>query len=190
LEEAISIISAQIIAHILNQGLTMELFDAINSRVSAARVAAPGPTPGQLQMITDAAARAPDHGRLRPWRIIPVNGSSRELFATAVANARRARIPDLTDDQMVAERDKINRSPCIIVVGCAVKRDYDKVPEVEQVLAVGAAVQNMFLAAHALGIGVMWKTGAAAYDAGVKTAVGLSADDHIIAILHLGTRVR
>ena len=168
----------------------MELFDAINSRVSAARVSEPGPTAEQLHKITNAASRAPDHGRLKPWRIIPVNGAPREIFATAVANARRARIPNLTDDQIVAERDKINRSPCIIVVGCVIKKDYDKVPEIEQVLAVGAAVQNMFLAAHALGLGVMWKTGAAAYDAGVKAAVGLSPEDHIIAILHLGARVK
>lgn len=168
----------------------MELFDTINSRVSAARLSAPGPSAEQLQMITAAATRAPDHGRLKPWRIIAVNGGGREAFATAVANARRARIPDLTDDQMVAERDKINRSPCIVVVGCVVKKDYDKVPEIEQVVAVGAAVQNMFLAAHALGLGVMWKTGAAAYDTGVKAAVGLAPQDHIVAILHLGTRVR
>ncbi len=168
----------------------MELFDAINSRVSAARLAEPGPTPGQLEKLIAAAARAPDHGRLKPWRIIPVNGAPRELFATAAANARRARIPDLTDDQMVAERDKINRSPCIIVVGCVLKKDYDKVPEIEQVLAAGAAVENMLLAAHAMGLGVMWKTGAAAYDSGVKAAVGLAPDDHIVAILHLGTRVK
>jgi nitroreductase len=168
----------------------MDLFEAINSRASAARLAEPGPTPDQLHRITLAAGRAPDHGRLKPWRIIAVNGSVRETFATAVANARRARVPDLTDDQMVAERDKINRSPCIVVVGCVVKKDYDKVPEIEQMLAVGAAVENMFLAAHALGLGVMWKTGPAAYDAGVKAAVGLKPDDHIVAILHLGTRAR
>jgi nitroreductase len=168
----------------------MDLFDAINSRVSAVRLAEPGPTPDQLHKITLAAGRAPDHGRLKPWRIIPVNGSAREAFATAVANARRARVPDLTGDQMVAERDKINRSPCIVVVGCVLKKDYDKVPEIEQLLAVGAAVENMLLAAHALGLGVMWKTGAAAYDAGVKAAVGLKPDDHIVAILHLGTRAR
>lgn len=168
----------------------MDLFDAINSRASAARLAEPGPTPDQLHRITLAAGRAPDHGRLKPWRIIPVNGSVRETFATAVANARRARVPDLTDDQMVAERDKINRSPCIVVVGCVLKKDYDKVPEIEQLLAVGAAVENMFLTAHALGLGVMWKTGPAAYDAGVKAALGLKPDDHIVAILHLGTRAR
>jgi hypothetical protein len=34
----------------------------------------------------------------------------------------------------------------------------------------------------------MWKTGPAAYEAGVKAAVGLGADDHIVGIMHLGTR--
>jgi nitroreductase len=55
---------------------------------------------------------------------------------------------------------------------------------------VAAGVENMFLAAHAMGFGVMWKTGPAAYDDQVKAAVGLTPDDHIVAILHLGTRVK
>ena len=67
-------------------------------------------------------------------------------------------------------------------------RDNPKVPEIEQMLAAGAAVQNLWLAAHALGYGVMWKTGPAAYDAAVKAAVGLQPEDHIVAIMHLGTR--
>jgi nitroreductase len=55
---------------------------------------------------------------------------------------------------------------------------------------VGAAAQNLFLAAHDLGYGVMWKTGAAAYDPAVKATVGLRPDDHIVAIMHLGARVK
>jgi nitroreductase len=166
----------------------MDLFEAIDLRASAGRLAAPGPTPEQLERVLAAAGHAPDHGRLKPWRFIAVNGAAREPFATAVAQARRARLPNMTDDQIVAEREKIRRSPSIIVVGCAVS-NHPKVPEIEQVIAVGAAVQNMFLAAHALGLGVMWKTGPAAYDPGVKASVGLAPHDHIVAILHLGTRV-
>jgi nitroreductase len=77
----------------------------------------------------------------------------------------------------------------IIVVGCAVQREQKKVPEIEQIVAVGAAAQNLFLAAHDLGYGVMWKTGPAAYDPGVKATVGLEPDDHIIGIMHLGARL-
>jgi nitroreductase len=172
------------------RGLLMELFDAIASRSSAKGLAEPGPTPAELERLLQAAARAPDHGRLKPWRFIVVNGAARESFANAVAEARREQIPDFTDEQMELEREKIRRSPSILVAGCAVRRDIAKVPEIEQVIAVGAAVENLLLAASDLGYGAMWKTGPAAYSATVKAAVGLAADDHIVAILHLGTKVK
>src|ERR1700760_2644685 len=111
----------------------MELFDVIASRYSSGRLQEPGPTQDQLQILIAAASRAPDHGRLKPWRFTVVNGAARESFATAVAEARRARLPDMTDDQMVAEKDKVRRSPTIIVIGCAVNREISKVPEIEQV---------------------------------------------------------
>ncbi|MDE2349790.1 MAG: nitroreductase [Gammaproteobacteria bacterium] len=166
----------------------MELFDAIMSRTSAARLTAPGPGPDQLAAIVAAADRAPDHGRLRPWRVAVLDEAARERVATAAVEARRARLPAPNDDQLRVEREKFTRSPVLIIVGCVVVRDHPKVPEIEQILAAGAAVQNMCLAAHALNFGAMWKTGPAAYDPGVKAAVGLGRDDHIVAILHLGTR--
>jgi len=148
----------------------------------------PGPDPQQLERILAAAARAPDHGRLKPWRLFVLDQASRQRFADAVVAARGRRLPEPTPEQLALERDKIWRSPTVVVVGCAVQREHPKVPEVEQVLAAGAAAQNLFLAAHALGFGVMWKTGPAAYDAEVKAAVGLQAHDHIVGIMHLGTR--
>jgi nitroreductase len=168
----------------------MELFDAIASRSTAKAVAEPGPTAEELDRLLQAAARAPDHGRLKPWRFIVVNGAARESFANAVAEARKDKIPTFTDEQMELEREKIRRSPSIVIAGCAVRKDIPKVPEIEQVIAVGAAVENLLLAANDLGYGVMWKTGPPAYSAGVKTAVGLAEDDHIVAILHLGTKVK
>jgi nitroreductase len=112
----------------------------------------------------------------------------KEKFALAAAAAKRRRLPAMTDEQCAAERDKILRSPAIIVVACVLRRDQPKIPEIEQVVAAAAACQNLFLAAHDLGFGVMWKTGAAAYDAEVKATLGLGAEDPIIGIMHLGTR--
>jgi nitroreductase len=166
----------------------MELFDAIDTRSSAARLTGPAPTAEQFARLIEAAGHAPDHGRMKPWRFIPVNGAAREPFAIAAANARRVRMPNMTEEQVELEREKVRRAPSILVAGCAVQ-DNPKVPEIEQVVAVGAAVQNLFLAAHALGYGVMWKTGPAAYDPQVKTTLGLAPSDHIVAILHLGTRL-
>ena len=168
----------------------MELLAAIETRSSAARLTLPGPTPEHLARILEAAARAPDHGRLRPWQFIVVDGDLRNGFAMAAATAKRARVPTMSDEQFAAEREKMKNSPTIVVVGCAVRREQTKVPEIEQVIAAAAAAENLFLAAHDLGYGVMWKTGAAAYDAGVKAAVGLRAEDHIVGIMHLGTRLK
>jgi nitroreductase len=168
----------------------MELFDAIASRSMAKHLSGPGPSAAQIARLLEAADRAPDHGRLKPWRFVPVNGAERETFANAVAQARRDQIPEFTDEQMEIEREKIRRSPSVLVAGCVVRKDIPKVPEIEQVIAVGAAVENLMLAAHDLGIGAMWKTGPAAYSARVKAAVGLAAHDHIVAILHLGTKVK
>ena len=167
----------------------MELLAAIESRSSAARLGLPAPTPEHLARILDAAAHAPDHGRLRPWRFIVVDAGLRDGFALAAASAKRVRLPSMSDEQFAAECEKMKNSPTIVVVGCTVRREH-KVPEIEQVIAAAAAAENLFLAAHDLGYGVMWKTGAAAYDARVKAAIGLSAEDHIVGIMHLGTRLK
>jgi nitroreductase len=166
----------------------MELLTAIDSRSSAARLSLPGPTPAQLTLILDAAGRAPDHGRLRPWKFIVLENDERREFAAAAAEAKRRRVPTLSDEQVAADRDKLSRSPTVVVVACVVQREQSKIPEIEQVVAVAAATENLFLAAHGLGYGVMWKTGAAAYDPAVKAALGLRAEDHIIGIMHIGTR--
>jgi nitroreductase len=168
----------------------MELFAAVQTRSSSARLAEPGPNPEHLNILLEAAARAPDHGRLRPWRFIVLEGATRDAFTAAAAEAKRARLPSMTAEQVAAERVKLSRSPTIVVIGCAVNREQSKVPEIEQIVAVGAAAQNLFLAAHDLGYGVMWKTGAAAYDPAVKAVVGLRPDDHIVAIMHLGARLK
>jgi len=167
----------------------MDLFAAIDSRSSAARLTQPGPTPEHLARMLEAAGHAPDHGRMRPWNLIVLEGPLKERFAAAAAQAKHRRLPAMTEEQLSAERDKFLRSPSIVVVGCTV-RDNPKVPEIEQVIAAGAATQNLFLAAHGLGYGVMWKTGAAAYDPGVKALLGLQERDHIVGIIHLGTRLK
>jgi nitroreductase len=163
----------------------MELLAGIEARTSAVKLAEPGPTREHLETIMRAGARAPDHGRLKPWRFVVLEGAAREKLGAQMAEMLRAKVPSADQAQLDAERGKVLRAPTIVVVAARITKG--KIPEIEQVLAVGAAVQNMFLAAQALGYGAMWKTGAAAYDAKVKATLGLAAEDHIVALLYLGT---
>ena len=163
----------------------MELLEGIQSRTSPLKLTAPGPSAAQIEQIIRAGTRAPDHGRLRPWRFAVLEGDARKKLGDAMANCLLARLPQSPQEHLDAERNKVMRAPTIIIVGAKVSKG--KIPEIEQIGAVSAAVQNMLLAAHALGYGAMWKTGAAAYDASVKAMLGLAREDHIVAFVYLGT---
>lgn len=164
----------------------MDLLQGIESRTSALKLSEPAPTREHLEEIIRAGTRAPDHGRLRPWRFVVLQSAdARKQLGDALADMLRAKTPNATPEQLDAERSKPLRAPTIIVVAARITKG--KIPEIEQIVAVGAAVQNMFLAANALGYGAMWKTGAGAYNADVKRSLGLMPEDHIVALLYLGT---
>lgn len=116
-----------------------------------------------------------------------LEGDARRKLGDAMADMLLARMPGATPDQLEGERRKPMRAPTIVVVAAHTTKG--KIPEIEQLLAVGAAVQNMLLAAQALGFGAMWKTGGAAYDVNVKRMLGLEPDDHIVGLVYLGTTV-
>ena len=164
----------------------MDAIEALIGRISPVRLAPPGPSAEQLQELLVAGASAPDHGRMQPWRFIVIAGEARTRFGELMAQSLLRREPMSPGAKLDAERNKAMRAP-VIIVAAAVIRENPKVPAVEQTVAVGAAAQNMLLAAHAMGLGGFWRTGPVAYDAEVKQAFGLAATDAIVAILYIGS---
>ena len=167
-------------------GSSMDFFTAIDTRASAIRLVEPAPTREHLMRILRAGSRAPDHGRLAPWRFVVIEGDKRGLLGDAIAESARAEKPDLNAEQLQRERDKAFRAPVVIAVTGKINRAH-KIPESDQLLAVGAAAENIFLAAHALGYGVMWKTGTPAFAPNVKAVLGVAPEDPIVAYLYIGT---
>ena len=85
------------------------------------------------------------------------------------------------------EREKPLRAPLIIVVIARIVRDNAKVPAIEQIGSAASAAQNLQLAAHAMGFGCLWRTGATAYDPVVKAGLGVAAEDEIIGFMYVGS---
>jgi len=164
----------------------MQAIDALLTRRSARALTEPAPDSGALELLFSAAARAPDHGRLRPWRFVVVRGAARERFGVLLAEQLRRTHPQSTEEALQRERLRAFRAPLIIVVAAHCDPAV-KIPVIEQTLSAGAAAHAMMLAALALGFNAMWKTGAAAYDATVKQALGLEAADAIVGFLYFGT---
>jgi len=164
----------------------MQTIDALLQRRSAKALTAPAPDEGALELILASAAAAPDHGRLRPWRFIVIQGDSLRRFGDLLADHLQRQHPSSTQETLQRERQKAFRAPMVLVVA-AVCTPGGKIPVIEQVLAAGAAAQNVMLAASALGFNSMWKTGGPAYDDQVKVALGLEAPDAIVGFMYLGT---
>src|SRR6185436_16284527 len=163
----------------------MDALQALLSRVSPARLAPDEPDPSLIEQILAAGLRAADHGRLRPWRFLVVRGEARHRLGELLADGLKSRNPEAGAELLEAERNKALRAPVIVIV-MAVVQDHPSIPAIEQIVSAGAAAQNMLVAAHALGLGGFWRTGAAAYDPVFKKALGASEKDVIVGVLYLG----
>ncbi|MGO9785421.1 MAG: nitroreductase family protein [Stellaceae bacterium] len=164
----------------------MDALQALLTRRSPAQLREPAPDGPALQTMLDAAMRAPDHGKLRPWRFLVLRGDARARFGALMAESLKRRDPTATPPLLEKERVKPLRAPLIVVVAAEIVEGH-KIPAVEQLLAAGAAAQNLQLAAHALGFGAVWRTGAPAYDPFVKQALGFKVSDAIVGFMYLGT---
>lgn len=146
----------------------------------------PGPGDADLRLIFEAAVRAPDHGRLRPWRFFVVRGEARAHLSELFAAAALRREPSISEAQLEKERSKPLRSPVTIVVAAKTVAGH-KIPESEQVLSTAAAAMNILNAVHALGFGSKWVTGANCYDPEFRAAMGLDQTHQLIGFIHVGT---
>lgn len=164
----------------------MQAIDLLLQRCSAITLGEPGPDDAALELLLASGARAPDHGRLRPWRFIVIRDAARLRFGDLLAEQLSRVRPASSPEALERERLKALRAPVIIAVA-AVPDPHSKVPVIEQVLCAGAAAGNMLLTARALGFNGVWKTGGAAYDEQIKRALGLEPTDALVAFLYIGT---
>ena len=156
------------------------------SRAAVKLLGDPGPSDAELRLIFEAAVRAPDHGKLRPWKFFVVRGEARQELSELFADGVRRREPNANEAQIEKEREKPLRAPVTIAVAAKVVQGH-KVPEIEQVLSAGAAAMNVLNAVHALGFGAKWVTGANCYDPAFRKAFGLDETDQLIGFIHVGT---
>ena len=163
----------------------MDALELLHRRVSCPVLSAPAPTAEQLQNIYQAALRAPDHGAMRPWRFLTIQGEGVVELGQLFLQAALTDDPDLEEKR----RDKLlsmpQRAPLIIVVIATLEAN-PKIPEVEQTVSAGCAAQNILHAAHAQGLGAMWRTGDMAYHPHVRTGLGLQASEQLIGYIYLG----
>ncbi len=159
---------------------------AMRRSSSADRMTGPGPDDATLAAILEMAARVPDHRKLFPFRFIVIAGEARARAGDTLARRFAATTPDATPEQVNVERGRFMRAPVIVAVVARIDRQH-RTPEWEQTLTNGAVCLNMLLAASACGFAANWLTEWCAYDEGVRSALGLAAEERIAGFVYIGT---
>ena len=142
----------------------------------------PGPDRAALLHLLTMAARAPDHGKLEPWRFVVLAGAGKARLVEAI----RARAAETG-----ADADKgasaYEQAPVSVAV-VASPRPSDKIPAIEQTLSAGAVALGLVNAALAEGWGAAWLTGWPVYDAEfIGPALGLAEGEWVAGVVHIGS---
>ena len=165
----------------------MDALAALHHRVSVGALTDPAPDNAQRENIFRAALRAADHGNLRPWRFLLVEGEARNRLGEIYLRASEAAAGEpLADAQRERTLSLPLRAP-LILVAITRLQEHPKVPFDEQRMSTAGAVQAMLTAAFAEGVGAYWRTGALAQNRDVAQGLGLAENEEISGFIYMGT---
>jgi nitroreductase len=157
------------------------------TNIAPKRLVAPGPDPEQLNLIFSAAAQAPDHGRIQPWRFVLIPENKRADLGHAFVQALKTRDASASPAQTEAAYDKAFRAPCLML---AILKDHasdPSIPTAERLISLGCAIQNMLLMAQMQGWGSGITSGQAMNSAPIRDLFKLDAFEQGICFLNFGT---
>lgn len=157
-------------------------FLARRRSASASTLTAPGPSEAELREILTLAARAPDHGKLAPWRFIILRDDAKTVFVEQLERVAAKR----TDAaKSLAKLGKLRTPPVTVAVVSRAFAGGD-IPVWEQQLSAGAVCVLLMIAAQAMGFGANWITDWYAYDDEAVGLLGLAPGETVAGYLHLG----
>jgi nitroreductase len=144
----------------------------------------PDETVNQLLSLADYA---PTHGRTEPWRFYVYGGEALQRFGREHAELYWQNTAEDKRQEATFEKLKQNVEKASHLVIAVMSRGANvKIPQVEEVAAASAAIQNVLLGAEALGIASFWSSGGMTHTQALKTYLHLQAEDIILGLIFLG----
>jgi len=164
-----------------------ELLISSRQNISARRLIDPGPDAHELDCMLRAAAAAPDHEQIVPWRFVVVPLDKRAALGAAFAGCLLDRDPDAGPVEIDSARQKAHRAPLLLLAIARLAPDGHEVPDAERLVSLGCAIQNMLLTAHALGFGAGLTSGRALRSPRLRELFRLVANEQPVCFVNVGT---
>ncbi len=182
----------------------MDVLEAIRTRRTT-KAFSSQPVPRELiEQALEAAVWAPNHRLTEPWEFIVVQGEGVErlgqLRRQMTVDYLRSQAADTApspaghayesaqERQIVQQGDdayrKATAAPVTVVV-CMAQHQDPAIRE-EDYAATAVAIQNLMLAAHALGLASFWSTNNLVTYAPAREFLGVPSDHRIVGLVQLG----
>lgn len=141
----------------------------------------------QIEQLLELAHWAPTHGRTEPWQFFVFSGEALQGFgkdhgALYTTHTDPEKQNPETPAKLSAATEKVSH----LVVAAMKRGSNPKIPQVEEVAAVSAAVQNVLLGAEALGLAAIWNTGGMSHNPAMKQMLGLGDEDIVLGLIYIG----
>ncbi len=139
----------------------------------------------ELELMLEAANWAPTHKLTQPWRFVVLLGQAKQRLADFLVQHYKDHTPEHLRLEKKIQKLGFNpvKSSAIIAI-CMLRDKAERVPEWEELAATACAVQNLWLAATALGLGGYWSSPSAMEELG--DLLGLEDGGRCLGLFYLG----
>lgn len=140
-----------------------------------------------IEQLLELADWAPTHGHTEPWRFFVYGEEKVQQFCNDHAELYKSVTPadkfsTATFEKLAHNGDKVSHIIAVVMQ----RGSNPKIPALEEISAVSAAVQNILLGAESLGLAVLWSTGGLTHHPALKNYFGLREEDLVIGLLYMG----
>ncbi|HEY5370928.1 MAG TPA: nitroreductase [Hanamia sp.] len=139
-----------------------------------------------VRQILENANRAPNHKKTEPWRFTVFTGEGLQRFSQMQAEIytryagdkfKETKLLNLTNYPLMSSH--------VIAIGMKRSKEH-VVPEIEEIIAIGCAVENIYLSVNAYGLGGYLSTGGITYLEEAKPYFDLEPEDKLIGFFFIG----
>ena len=140
-----------------------------------------------ISLLLELADWAPTHGRTEPWRFIVYSPEKARAFCEDHANlykenTTKEKYKDVTYEKLLHSADGASH----VMVAYMKRGTNPNIPEIEEIAATCAAIQNLLLGAEAHGVAAFWSTSGMVHHEILKDHLELQGEDIVLGFLYLG----
>jgi nitroreductase len=166
---------------------SMSVLDIIKARRTIGAMQDKDVSENAINLMLEAGTWAPNHKKTEPWKFRVFTGDSRVRLGDEMERIMKQKTGHLSEEEALKKTTKAKKGPlrAPVIIAVAVSPS-GKVPEIEEISAVAASIQNMLLVAEEQGLATIWRTGEIVYQSELNDFLSLEDGDKLLGLIYVG----